>query len=94
MCLRHDTLELERRYEGHISDVILISIDNTTPECPRVVSVDNDKTAIVWDLHSGEEVSRYQAYEDIRVVAWMKNGNLAFGTFAGGSYRGIRASSH
>lgn len=81
VCLKHDTLELERRMESHEREVLIVSIDNTTPEAPRVVSVDAGKTAIVWDLLSGEEVSRFTSYEDIRVATWMKNGNLTFGKF-------------
>ncbi|KAI5795736.1 WD40-repeat-containing domain protein [Geopyxis carbonaria] len=83
LCLRHDTLELERRFERHAEEVISIAIDNTDVDSPRVVSVDASKTAIVWDLETGEEVSRFTSYEDIRVAAWMKNGNLAFGDTIG-----------
>lgn len=79
LCLRHETLDLERRFERHVEEVLLISIDNATPDAPRVVSIDAGKCAIVWDLLSGEEFSRFTSYEDIRVAAWMKNGNLAFG---------------
>jgi hypothetical protein len=81
LCLQHDSLTLERRFERHAEDVTVISVDNVSDTTPtRVVSVDKSKTAIVWDIESGEEISRHSAYEDILVASWMKNGNLALGT--------------
>ena len=44
-----------------------------------VVSYDASQTTIVWDLLTGDEVVRFASYEEIRVAAWMKNGNIAFG---------------
>jgi hypothetical protein len=43
------------------------------------VSYDAGSTAIVWDLFTGDEVARFASYEQIRVAAWMRNGNVAFG---------------
>jgi hypothetical protein len=34
---------------------------------------------IIWDVQSGQEVARVEPYGDIRVAAWMKNGQVAFG---------------
>jgi hypothetical protein len=45
------------------------------------VSYDAGSTAIVWDLFTGDEVARFASYEQIRVAAWMRNGNVAFGEF-------------
>ncbi|KAA8899944.1 WD40-repeat-containing domain protein [Sphaerosporella brunnea] len=84
LCLQHDTLALERRFERHAEEVTVISIDNASDITPaRVVSVDKSKTAIVWDIETGEEISRHNAYEDILVASWMKNGNLALGDALG-----------
>ena len=44
-----------------------------------VVSYDEGQTAIVWDLFTGDEIARFASYEPIRVAAWMRNGNVAFG---------------
>lgn len=44
-----------------------------------VVSYDASQTTIVWDLLTGDEVARFASYEEIRVAAWMRNGNIAFG---------------
>lgn len=46
-----------------------------------VLSYDTGSTAIVWDLLTGDEVARFASYEQIRVAAWMRNGNVAFGEF-------------
>ena len=45
-----------------------------------VVSYDVDMTAIVWDLMTGDEVARFASYENLTCAAWMRNGNVAFGT--------------
>lgn len=80
LCLLYDSLALERRFEGHVEDVVLIVADNTSEDgVGRIVSVDASKMAIVWDSHTGDEIAKYVAFEEIRAAAWMKNGNLAFG---------------
>lgn len=81
LCLRYDSLDLERRFERHTENVTHIAVDNTNPDRPRVVSVDLSKTAIVWDLETGDELARFTSYEELRVASWMKNGNLVFGGF-------------
>ena len=83
LCLLYDSLALERRFEGHVEDITLIVADNTSEDgVGRIVSVDASKRAIVWDSHTGDELARYDAFAEIKVVAWMKNGNLAFGGFS------------
>lgn len=80
LCLQHDSLAAERRFVRHKEDVTIISVDNISDViATRVVSVDRSKTAIVWDIDSGDVLSQYEAYEDILVASWMKNGNLVFG---------------
>jgi WD40 repeat protein len=88
LCFQHDSLILERRFEGHSEDVVVLSVDNQSDsKLPRVVSIDASRTAIVWDLDNGEEISRYSSYEEIRAVSWMKNGNLTFGNPCSSSVR-------
>jgi hypothetical protein len=84
LCLHHDTLAIERRFTRHREDVSWISVDNVSERGTGrlVVSYDAGSTAIVWDLFTGEEVARFASYEQIRVAAWMRNGNVAFGEFA------------
>ena len=81
LCLHHDTLAIERRFERHKERVTLLSVDNVSERGAGrlVVSYDAGQTAIVWDLFTGDEIARFVSYERIRVAAWMKNGNVAFG---------------
>jgi hypothetical protein len=81
LCLHHDTLAIERRFERHREDVQLISVDNISDQGSGrlVVSYDASQTTIVWDLFTGSEVARFASYEEIRVAVWMKNTNIAFG---------------
>ncbi|KAF2813339.1 uncharacterized protein BDZ99DRAFT_517608 [Mytilinidion resinicola] len=85
LCLHHDTLAIERRFTRHREDVTWISVDNVSERGAGrlVVSYDAGSTAIVWDLFTGEEVARFASYEQIRVAAWMRNGNVAFGNAQG-----------
>ncbi|KAI3570955.1 hypothetical protein IWW34DRAFT_899788 [Fusarium oxysporum f. sp. albedinis] len=39
--------------------------------------------SIVWDLMTGDEISRFACYDHLTVAAWMKNGNVAFGNTKG-----------
>lgn len=85
LCLHHDTLAIERRFDRHREDVSWISVDNVSERGAGrlVVSYDTGNTAIVWDLFTGDEVARFASYEQIRVAAWMRNGNVAFGNAQG-----------
>ena len=80
--LHHDTLAIERKFEGHREDVLLIAVDNISDHGAGrlVVSYDAGLRAIVWNLLTGEEVARFDSYEPIKVAAWMRNGYIAFGT--------------
>jgi hypothetical protein len=81
ICLHHDTLTIERRFEKHKDHVVWIAVDNVSERGNGrlVVSYDASQTTIVWDLLTGDEVARFASFEEIRVAAWMKNGNIAFG---------------
>ncbi|KIV87325.1 hypothetical protein PV11_02879 [Exophiala sideris] len=85
LCLHHDTLAVERRFEKHSKDIQLISADNVseTGAGRLVVTYDVGQTAIVWDLFTGEQYSRFVSYESLRVAHWMRNGNIAFGNAKG-----------
>jgi hypothetical protein len=85
LCLHHDTLAVDRRFEKHVENVQLICVDNVSDRGAGrlVVSYDVGQTAIVWDLFSGQEISRFAAFENITVAAWMRNGNIAFGNSKG-----------
>ena len=82
VCLTHDTLKVERRFEKHKEKVVLIAVDNVSERGSGrlVVSCDADKIAIIWDIFTGDEIARFSAYDQIRVASWMKNGSVAFGT--------------
>ena len=82
VCCHHDTLTIERRFSRHKDDVQLLAVD-THSELGAgrlVVSYDAGQTAIVWDLMTGDEVARFASYEHLTCAAWMRNGNVAFGT--------------
>lgn len=81
MCCHHDTLTIDRRFSRHVDDIQLIAVDNQSEIGAGrfVVSYDAGQTAIVWDLMTGDEISRFVSYETLTVAAWMRNGNVAFG---------------
>lgn len=83
LCLHHDTLALDRRFENHREDIAFISVDNVSErgQGRLVVSYDVGQTAIVWDLFTGTEIARFAAFEPLKVASWMRNGNVAFGIF-------------
>ena len=81
LCLHHDTLAVERRFEKHKEKVVLLSVDNISERGAGrlVVSYDAEQTAIIWDLFTGDEIARFASFEPLKVAAWMRNGNIAFG---------------
>ena len=81
VCLHHDTLAVERRFERHESDVLMISADNVSERGAgrMVASYDAGQTVIVWDIFTGDELTRFASYEQLRVGSWMRDGNIAFG---------------
>jgi hypothetical protein len=83
VCCHHDTLTIERIFSRHASDVQLLAVDNhSEADGGRfVVSYDAGQIAIVWDLMTGDEISRLACCKHLTVAAWMKNGNVAFGKF-------------
>ena len=85
LCLNHDSLAVERRFEKHKAPVVLICVDNVSERGAGrlVVSYDSEQTAIVWDLFTGDELARFASYQTLKVAAWMKNGNVIFGNDRG-----------
>ncbi|KAL8827794.1 MAG: hypothetical protein Q9170_006872 [Blastenia crenularia] len=85
VCLHHDTLAVDRRFELHKERIQFLSVDNVSERAAGrlVVSYDIGQTAIVWDLFSGDELARFASYEPIQVAAWQKDGNVVFGNSQG-----------
>ncbi|KAH7187854.1 hypothetical protein BKA60DRAFT_473176, partial [Fusarium oxysporum] len=85
VCCHHDTLTIERRFSRHAAEVHLLAVDNHSEAGGGrlVVSYDIGQTAIVWDLMTGDEISRFACRNHLTVAAWMKNGNVAFGNTKG-----------
>ncbi|SCO92795.1 uncharacterized protein FRV6_16923 [Fusarium oxysporum] len=85
LCCHHDTLTIERRFSRHADEVQLLAVDNHSEAGGGrfVVSYDAGQTAIVWDLMTGDEISRFACYDHLTVAAWMKNGKVAFGNTNG-----------
>lgn len=81
ICLHHDTLALDRKFELHKEPILILSVDVVSDRGAGrlVLSYDAGQTAIVWDVANGNEIARFASYEPIKVAAWMKNGNVAFG---------------
>ncbi|KAL2055690.1 hypothetical protein ABVK25_003934 [Lepraria finkii] len=81
ICLQHDTLAVERKFEMHREKVLLIAVDNVseTGAGRLVFSYDVGGTVFVWDVFTGLDVTKFYSYEPIGVAAWMKNGNVVFG---------------
>lgn len=81
LCLHHDSLQLERKFSQHAADITFIEADNVSPRGAGrfIVSYDASRTAIIWDIFTGEELSRFASYNPIKVASWMRNGSLAFG---------------
>ncbi|RDW61766.1 uncharacterized protein DSM5745_10438 [Aspergillus mulundensis] len=85
LCLHHDTLALERRFENHKEDILFICVDNVSERGAGrlVVSYDASKTAIIWDLFTGSVIARFASFEQLKAASWMRNGNVAFGNEKG-----------
>ncbi|KAI9888270.1 MAG: hypothetical protein M1814_000783 [Vezdaea aestivalis] len=84
ICHHHDTLAVDKKFERHSEDILLIAADNVSNSPGRlVVSYDVGLTAIIWDLFTSDEVSRFASYNTIRVCSWVRNGSIAFGNSKG-----------
>ncbi|PKS09746.1 hypothetical protein jhhlp_004367 [Lomentospora prolificans] len=85
VCCHHDTLTIERRFARHSHEVQLLAVDNSSERGAGrlVVSYDAGQNAIVWDLMTGDEISRFASYDHITAAAWMRSGNVAFGNSQG-----------
>ena len=81
VCLHHDSLAVERRFEKHSEPVVFLVVDNVSERGAGrlVASSDVGQTTIIWDLFTGDELARFASYEALTVAAWMSNGNIAFG---------------
>ncbi|KAL8939737.1 MAG: hypothetical protein Q9211_002607 [Gyalolechia sp. 1 TL-2023] len=64
ICLHHDTLAIDRRFESHKERILFLSVDNVSERGAGrlVVSYDASQTAIVWDLFTGDEIARFVSY--------------------------------
>ena len=95
VCLHHDTLAIDRKFQRHEEQILLISVDNVSEQGAGrlVVSYDAGQTAIVWDLFTGDKIAQFAAYEQILVAAWMRNGNVAFGRQMAGVSVGLKVTA-
>ncbi|EGD85157.2 uncharacterized protein TERG_01433 [Trichophyton rubrum CBS 118892] len=85
IALHHDSLAVDRRFHRHRDDVQIIAVDNVSERGAGrlVVSYDIGHTAIIWDLFTGQEITRFVSFEPIRVATWLRNGHVAFGNIKG-----------
>lgn len=85
LSLHHDTLTVDRRFDKHKEEVLLIAADNVSERGAGrlIASYDAAQTAISWDAFTGQEVARFVSYETIKVAEWMRDGSIAFGTSLG-----------
>lgn len=78
ICVRHDTLHIERLFERHTEKITLLAVP-TVDRDDLVVTYDEQNKAIVWDWTTGDERASFVSYERISAAAWIDNGNIAFG---------------
>ncbi|RMZ88696.1 hypothetical protein DV736_g4088, partial [Chaetothyriales sp. CBS 134916] len=85
LCLHHNTLAVERRFQKHADNIKIICVDTLSEAGAGrlVVTFDYANTAIVWDIFTGELLARFASYEPLTVASWMRNGNIAFGNGKG-----------
>ncbi|KAK2814549.1 hypothetical protein FQN49_008157, partial [Arthroderma sp. PD_2] len=85
VAIHHDSLAIDRKFHRHRDDVQIIAVDNVSERGAGrlVVSYDIGHTAIIWDLFTGQEITRFASFEPIRVAAWLRNGHVAFGNVKG-----------
>lgn len=81
LCVHHDTLAIERRFDAHKEDIVWIAVDNVSDRGAGRLAASHDKgnTTLVWDLFTGGIVGTFTSYEEMKVATWMRNGNLALG---------------
>ena len=81
VCCNHDTLTVERCFSRHAEEVQLLVVDNQSEHGrgKLVASYDAGMTAIVWDMSTGDEMTRFVSFEPLTAATWMRNGNIAFG---------------
>ncbi|GAB7361712.1 hypothetical protein MBLNU230_g1759t1 [Neophaeotheca triangularis] len=85
LCVHHDTLAIERRFDAHKEDIVWIAVDNVSDRGAGRLAASHDKgnTTLVWDLFTGGIVGTFTSYEEMKVATWMRNGNLALGNSQG-----------
>ncbi|PHH90425.1 hypothetical protein CDD83_3662 [Cordyceps sp. RAO-2017] len=85
ICCNHDSLTVERVFSGHSRNVRLLAVDNQSEMGGGrlVVSHDTKLETYVWDLMTGNQIAHFEAYDNFTAVAWMRNGNIAFGSSQG-----------
>lgn len=81
LSLRHDTLVVDRCFDKHAEQILLLEVDNVSEQGQGCwfVSYDSGQTAIVWDLSTGIEKARFAVYDPISRMTWMRDGRIAFG---------------
>ncbi|KAJ3489557.1 hypothetical protein NLG97_g5975 [Lecanicillium saksenae] len=88
VCCHHDSLTIERRFTGHQHEVLLLAIDNHSQYGGGRIAATYDSARIVmiWDLMTGEILKNFTPVANCQItaLAWMRNGNLAFGDTNGG----------
>ncbi|OAA46175.1 WD40 repeat-like-containing domain protein [Metarhizium rileyi] len=85
VCCHHDSLTIETRFSRHTGAVEFLAVDNQSEAGGGrlVVSYDTSETALIWDLMTGDVVATLNCTDICTTAAWMRNGNVAFGTAQG-----------
>uniref|UniRef100_A0A8H7N8F4 Fungal N-terminal domain-containing protein n=1 Tax=Bionectria ochroleuca TaxID=29856 RepID=A0A8H7N8F4_BIOOC len=84
MRVRHNTLAMDTQLQHHNNDIILIEVDNSSrrESGKYVFTYDMGGVAVVWNLATGKEVSRFVSPQ-LTCAAWMRNGHLVLGNAKG-----------
>ena len=89
LSAHRNSLTVHRRFEKHTGDILLLEVDNVSERGQDrfVVSYDSAHIAIIWDLYTGGELSRFTVQEHVSVISWLCNSRIAFGASTNGMSR-------
>ncbi|CAG9989491.1 unnamed protein product [Clonostachys byssicola] len=82
--VHHNTLAMDTQLQHHSNDIILIEVNNSSrrESGKYVFTYDTGGVAVVWNLATGKEVSRFVSPQ-LTCAAWMRNGDLVLGNAKG-----------
>ncbi|KAH7161750.1 WD40-repeat-containing domain protein, partial [Dactylonectria macrodidyma] len=85
ICCRHNSLEIQRVFEGHSAKVDLLVADahKGYSASEIIFSYDGSKVGICWDLLTGREKVQFVTREVLTAAIWLNNRKIALGFATG-----------